>query len=195
MRARIGKYTGPDQANSVVSKLTVADNVAPAFGVIPNMLLKMQVKCNNKTIESIDENIAQVEAMCVRQKMSGEWKRGLGQDLNFWHPDFNERVQVISSDGLTYDSTKNVQLLEGAAATSGQLADYLDYATPNRVQFVVGGAGAGIIRFQANNGAANGVGFINLRDFLAVGDMIYFNDGGEKQGTVVNITESLIQVF
>jgi hypothetical protein len=99
MRVRVGRYKGDDQAHLTVQGITMADNISLPFGVIPNLINKMQIKCNNKTIESIDENIPQVESLCVRQKMSGQWQRNFGNAANYWHPDYNQRAKYLASDG------------------------------------------------------------------------------------------------
>ncbi len=186
MRVKILKNDG-----GILRPLKVEDQIAPSFGLLPNMLLKSQIKCNNKTIETIDENISQVESLCTRQKMSGSWKRKFGNDINFWNPDFQERVNVISTDGRTHDNTQFVTLIEAANANSGKIANFLDYITPNRIQFVAGAINVGVIRFQKANAAVNGVGFQDLRKIIAPGDRIYYNDGGEKVANVFSITEQV----
>lgn len=83
--------------------LNVEDQIGPSMGLMPNILNKIQFKMADQTVSSLNENLGECEAMMNRLYHGGDWMRKMGQDTNFWGSSLNERIQRVSSDGVSAD--------------------------------------------------------------------------------------------
>lgn len=75
-------------------------DVAPNMNMMGNLFQSMEFRIKDKTISRIDNYVAEVDALEKRMMHSGEWLRGVGEDLELWSPSQAKRASDISSDGL-----------------------------------------------------------------------------------------------
>ncbi len=157
------------------------DNIAPNMGLASCLFQKIQFDMNDKTISEISEHVPQVDALKTRLRQTGQWMRTTGQSVNFWHSDFFKRQQECVLAGLDMNSiVYHDDILQAPDAGSGVPPTFLDHVTPNTIQFLAGGAGAGGILLIPNGGAD----IPDLSEFLSIGSIIYYNDGAEKTSSV-----------
>jgi hypothetical protein len=90
----------------VLGAPTMSNDIAPNMNMMGNLFQSMEFRIRDKTVSRIDNYVAEIDALEHRMGHSGEWLRGIGQDLELWSPDQEKRASNISSDGLT---TKLVQ--------------------------------------------------------------------------------------
>jgi len=148
--------------------------VAPNLNCCDNLFQQMDLRVNGKSVSKWNDYVAQCAALKTRLGRSMTKRQALMSSCNYTKIDLVDRLSQISSNGI---QEKDVVWRRGAIlaanAASGRTLDFLDLATPNTVEFVV-----------ANNQiifrSAGGVEIPDMSKHFAVGDYIYFNDGGEK---------------
>lgn len=89
------------------------DGIAPAMGLLPNLMNEMNMTINDQQVSVADRHIAEIEAMYMRLNKSGSWLKDAGQSLNFWESSIHKRIQEVSSDGQLsefYSGSDNVQI-------------------------------------------------------------------------------------
>ena len=118
------------------------DNIAPNWGLAANLFQKMQFKMNDTTVDSIDENLIEIDALQNRLKSGGRWMEELGQNLNMWDHDFETRQNTIIQQGNKVKSWNNCQanmkvfkvtvsgLTNPADTTVGNSTDTLGFIIP-----------------------------------------------------------------
>ena len=74
-------------------QLKSINDIAPNMSLSSNLFQKAQLKIADRTIDSIDENLPECEAMYTRLNKSGDWMREIGNDTNFWEADRGKRKQ------------------------------------------------------------------------------------------------------
>lgn len=97
------KLTKGDNA----TPLTVSDGIAPSMGLVPNLINECNLTINEQQISVADRHIGEIESMYTRINKAGTWMRDCGNSVNFWESDVNKRIQDVSSDGYTINSTVN----------------------------------------------------------------------------------------
>ncbi len=162
------------------------DAIDSEFGLAPNMYCcdnlfqQIDLRINGKSVSRLSDYVAQCAALKHRLSISGGGRDALMSSCNYSKIDLCDRISQIASDGV---QEKDIVWRRGeqlaANAGSGRSLDFLDLATPNRVQFI---AASNRIVFSANGGAD----IPQMSKYFSPGDYIYFNDGAERALKVVS---------
>ncbi len=155
------------------------------FGVAPNMYIadnlfqQIDMRCNGTCVSEWNDYIAQCASLKNRLYNSMNHREALLSSVNYSKIDLIDRLSQVSSDGYKERDIvwrRGVQL--GNLAASGRTLDFLDLVTPNTVQFV--NATSGIIFREAG-----GNKIPDMSKYFAIGDYIYFQDGGGEEAQTV----------
>lgn len=94
------------------------DNIAPNMNIAANLFQRMQFKMADKTVESIDDNIAECDTLMQRiTRSQTNLNKALLNDINYLNPYQEIRKQDIVADGKKYD---NLTSLTEEAQTSSR---------------------------------------------------------------------------
>ena len=119
-RGNPGSYWIPNRSYFVIrlsltrsdgSSLQVIDNIAPNMACASCLIEKCSYKLNTKTICSLSENIAEVDMLKKRMLKSREWLNTIGSNIGFYQESLNNRINQVSSDGVSVKETTNLNLL------------------------------------------------------------------------------------
>ncbi len=169
--------------------LLKSEDVAPNMMICDNLFQQINMRINGVKVSEMNDYVAQCAALKCRLNCDMNNRQSLLSDINYTKIDQVDRMSQITSDGL---QEKKIVWRKGAMlaanAASGRTLDFLDLATPNRVEFA--GAGAdNEVRFTANGGRA----IPDLEKYFSVGDYIYTNDGGERASLVTGFKSIVSQ--
>lgn len=78
-----------------------ADDIAPNMGFMANLFQSAEFRIADKTVSRVSDFMPQVDALETRLNKSKSWLDSVGSTINFWQPEFAERLSVIASDGGT----------------------------------------------------------------------------------------------
>jgi hypothetical protein len=81
--------------------LLLNTGIAPASGTLSTLFTKLELLINGQTVGRVEGNVAEIDALLTRQTKSSAWLDTVGE-LNLYGKDFDERRQLVSSDGVTH---------------------------------------------------------------------------------------------
>lgn len=173
-------------ADGAGTALQRTNGAGPNMNMCASLFQKCSFLMGSHLIESIDNDLPQIDTLWKRLNKSGDWLSGTDAQLNFMQPDVYERINHVTLDGhvkaKNYNAMSRNYFLQPADADSGVLPTFLDLVTPNQITFAANASPAQNITFTANGGD-------DIPDFttsgdLSVGDYIFYNDGAEKRGQI-----------
>jgi hypothetical protein len=163
--------------------LYVDDNIAPNMGLCANLFQSAEFRINDKTITRISDFMPQIDSLETRLNKSKAWIDSIGNSTNLWQKETQERIELVSQNGVEPASSGHPSYKENTPESlgiaAGSLIEYTD-AT------------------RTINISPPSPPLINpdLRDILKVGDKIQFNSAGvngllaEKELTITAIPTS-----
>ena len=142
-----------------VTPLQVADGISWCMNPISTLFSRIDLLCNDVVINSVTNNVSQIDTVRLRQNKSASWLDSTGRTI-FMEPSLSDRIDRVSSDGKVIQR-KYVSL------------ESLGYSDADAVGYI---ATTGIITFT---------GKTDVFQKFQVGDLIIVRNGGVRQSAVV----------
>jgi hypothetical protein len=92
MRASLTKANG--------TQLTLADGIAPNLDLFPNLFQSGEFRIQDKTVSRIGDFFAQIDVLEARLNKSRSWIKSVGYSTNFLQDSFDDRLNLVSADGV-----------------------------------------------------------------------------------------------
>ena len=159
--------------------------LAAAMGLPHSIIQQVQYKIKDKVVEQITNNYAQVAAYKTRYERQKTWLGSIGQNTNFWNPEFRARMQEITDDGDGADELKT-NFLDLRTAAGGAPLDTEEFRILVNAENVVEYR----LAADANVGAQDLRDLVNLR----IGDYFLYNTATNPnvRAKIIDITASTI---
>lgn len=120
------------------AQLVSADNVGYSMNCAQNLFSSIELRCNSKTIEKVEDRVGETSTLQHREQRSQAWLNTIGQS-NMWYPDVNDRIQLVSSDGTVAGTgfvsgggsvdAENYAMISGLTETySNVVSDYSSFS-------------------------------------------------------------------
>lgn len=143
IRTRL-KFTKADG----VTPLDKADQIAPAMNCVAGMFQSLEFRINDKTVSRVADYVPQVDSLRTRLNKSRAWLEGTGSSIALWQSSYEDRQNIIASDGGNNNNSESIDLdrnalgfnalTEFTVSTGGVLTQTVDTALPFTSVFIVG---------------------------------------------------------
>lgn len=160
--------------NSIISD---ASNIALSMDSMAGMFQSCEFRIAETTVSKVEAHVGQVSALKGRAMKSGAWLDSAGASARMMQPNFEERQSVTSNTPEYKSFMRLPHDVSIAGAGTGEPPQYLDYVTPNTIQFFAVAAPLQNITFAAGAGRE----IPDLRRLIRIGDTIAFRDGAAEQ--------------
>lgn len=103
--------------------LLVEDGVAPSMNFMSSLFQNAEFRINNTTVCRVSDRVAQVDTMEHRLHKSKSWLDSVGTSTNFWQYELEDRVNEVSTDGVSDSATSLVTLTKPQIYAAGNIDD------------------------------------------------------------------------
>jgi hypothetical protein len=175
MRCSLSKPNG--------APLYVDDNIAPNMGLCANLFQSAEFRINDKTITRISDFMPQIDALETRLNKSKSWIDSIGNSTNLWQKETQERIELVSQDGVETTSSGHPSYKVNTPLSLGILAGSLiEFNDATRTINIAAPAGVAINP--------------DLRNILKAGDKLQFTADAvngllaQKELTITSVASS-----
>ncbi len=168
-------------------RLDMEGDIALNMMVVDQIFQQMNLRVNGVLVSEWNDYVAQCAALKCRLSCDMDSRQSLLSCVNYTKVDMIDRMSQIASDGRLEKDTvwnKSIRLLPDA--NNGTDLTFMDRAS-HEVEFIA--ADRSII-FTKNDSLES---IPDMSKYFAIGDYVYFNDGADKSGTVLDYDSTYSQ--